>query len=182
MKRPLSLNNQYGAVHLLIPALVLVLIAFGGALLYVKDKQDDKKRQNAASLEDQKRQNQAKSEELAAADAKQKANAELPAPAASPAVTPAPSPTAKPTPTPAPAPKPKNPTQANCKPDDQKFTVYASMPDGTPTFFQSARTTRSSITVPYRQAMQVSCFDNDIQKLVYDDYFVNPNEVTLTKP
>lgn len=78
----------------------------------------------------------------------------------------------------------KNPTQANCLPNDGKFTVYASVPSGTPTYWNSSFTTPSGIVVAYKTAMSVHCFDNSIQKLVYGqtDSFVKASDVTTTKP
>lgn len=79
---------------------------------------------------------------------------------------------------------PRNPTQANCLPNDGKFTVYASVSSGTPTYWDSAFTKPSGIIVPYRTAITVHCFDNNIQKLVYGntDSFVKASDVTTTKP
>lgn len=79
---------------------------------------------------------------------------------------------------------PRNPTQANCLPNDGKFTVYASVPSGTPTYWDTTFTKPSGTVIAYRTAMTVHCFDNSIQKLVYSagDSFVKASDVTTTKP
>lgn len=79
---------------------------------------------------------------------------------------------------------PRNPTQANCLPNDGKFTVYASVASGTPTYWDYSFTKLSGTVIPFRTAMTVHCFDNNIQRLVHStgDSFVKASEVTTTKP
>lgn len=79
---------------------------------------------------------------------------------------------------------PKHPTVASCLPNDGKFTVYASNPNGVVTYWDSAFTDPSGIVVAYKTAMQVHCFDMKIEKLVYGetDSFVKASDVSTSKP
>lgn len=78
----------------------------------------------------------------------------------------------------------KNPTAANCLPNEGSFTVYASVPTGTPTYWGSLYTDPSGIIVPYGTAMSVHCYEGNINKLLYGqtDSFVKSSQVTTTKP
>ncbi len=191
MKAFSFLKNQRGVMHLLVPLVVLVAVVIGGTYMYIAKKQDETNKQKVARIEEQNRQQAAKNaeklaqkrtaEETAAKQAEAaRAAASTSAPAASSSASTAPaSRQAAPA---AQAPAAAHPTQSNCLPSDGQFTVYASVASGMPTYQQSDRATRASLTVPYRQAMRVSCFSNDIQKLVYNDYFVDPGDVTVTSP
>ncbi len=77
---------------------------------------------------------------------------------------------------------PAHPT--SCAPNNADFTVYASVSGGTPTYWRDNRSSRSPLAlIPYGQAMTVHCYpDDNIQNMVYEDFWVSPNDVTTTKP
>ncbi len=114
----------------------------------------------------------------------------LPIPTPSPAPQPTPAPTPAPTPTPGTNPNIKHPTADNC--NRQQFTVYASLPNGTPAYGLNGGTQAGKVlyTVPYGTAITNVYCDSDANGKVYridngsaasySSY--NFTDVSLTKP
>jgi type II secretory pathway pseudopilin PulG len=177
-----KIHKSQAGIAVIVVVIAVAVIGSGIALSYsrVKESRDNKVALEQQQAADQKvAQSLAKKAEQSKEAPKTTKVQPVPQPASSPATSPAPAPA--PTPQPQAKPAISHPSQANCKANDGTFIVYGSTQGSAPTYYDAERTSKSSTTIAYGSAIEVHCFSNSIQKLVYNDFFVAPESVSITK-